>query len=99
MEEIAGVVGDWLHPLKSKEQLGQLTFNIFDLVESMKMHKLTHTDLHLWNLGYVYTDGSKKHIKLLPIDFGRSVVGKAKPELELGAIFTHPSLSTSPEGG
>ena len=87
MEEIAGVVGDWLHPLKSKEQLGQLTFNIFDLVESMKKHKLTHADLHLWNLGYVYTDASKKHIKLMPIDFGRSVVGKANPELELGAIL------------
>ncbi len=87
MEEIAGVVGDWLHVLKSTEQLGQLTFNIIDLVESMRVNKLTHADLHLWNLGYVYTDASKKYMKLMPIDFGRSVVDKAHPELELGAIL------------
>lgn len=87
MEEIAGVVGDWLHLPKSKEQLGQLTLDIFDLVASMQKHKLTHADLHLWNLGYVYTDASKKYFELMPIDFGRSVVGEANPELELGAIL------------
>ncbi|CAM9260247.1 unnamed protein product, partial [Sphacelaria rigidula] len=72
MKEIAGVIGDWLHPLKSKEQLGQLTLGIFELMESLKKHKLTHGDLHLWNLGYVYTDESKRYMKLMPIDFGRS---------------------------
>lgn len=87
MEEIAGVVGDWLKLLKSKEQLGQLSLNILTLVEAFKKHKLTHADLHLWNLGYVYTDSSKKYIRLMPIDFGRSVVGESNPELEIGAIL------------
>lgn len=87
MKEIAGVIGDWLHPLKSKEQLGQLTLGIFELMESLKKHKLTHGDLHLWNLGYVYTDESKRYMKLMPIDFGRSFVGKAHTEFELGALL------------
>ena len=95
MEEIAGVVGDWLANPKSQEQLGQLTFDIMNLVDDFKKHKLTHADMHLWNLGYVYTDASKKHMSLMPIDFGRSVVGKANPELELGCLLRalHPSLS------
>ena len=87
MEEIAGVIGDWLKPLKSKEQLGQLSFDILTLVEAFKKHKMTHADLHLWNLGYVYTDSSKKYMRLMPIDFGRSVTGESNPELEIGAIL------------
>lgn len=87
MEEIAGVVGEWLENPKSQEQLGQLTFDIMTLVEEFKKHKLTHADMHLWNLGYVYTDASKKYMSLMPIDFGRSVVGKANPELELGCLL------------
>ncbi|CAM9750246.1 unnamed protein product [Sphacelaria rigidula] len=85
MEEIAGVIGDWLHPLKSKEQLGQLTFNIFYLLDSFRRHKLTLADLHMWNLGYVYTDASKKHLKLMPIDFGRSSKGKLTRSWRLAA--------------
>ena len=67
--------------------MGQLSFDILTLVEAFKQHKLTHADLHLWNLGYVYTDSSKKYMRLMPIDFGRSVVGESNPELEIGAIL------------
>jgi len=86
MEEIAGVIGDWLHPLKSKEQLGQLTFNIFYLLDSFRRHKLTHADLHLLvEFGYVYTYASKKHLKLMPIDFERSSKGKLTRSWRLAA--------------
>lgn len=87
MEEIAGVVGDWLGKLKSKEQMGQFVRRVFDLMDAFREHKITHADLHLSNLGYVYTDASKKHIKLMPIDFGRSSLGKAHTKLELGALL------------
>lgn len=87
MEEIDGVVGNWLHLQRSNEQLGKLTFHIMDLVQSMIEQKLTHADLHLWNIGYVYTDASKKFMTLMPIDFGRSVVGHVNSAMDLCAIL------------
>lgn len=77
MEEIAGVVGNWLSRLKFKQHLAQLTLEIFEAVKSLKEHDLTHANLHINNIGYVYTDSSKKHMKLMPIDFGRFYVAKA----------------------
>lgn len=56
-------------------------------MESLKKHKLTHGELHLWNLGYVYTDASKRYMKLMPIDFGRSFVGKPHTKIELGTLL------------
>jgi hypothetical protein len=87
MEEVADVIGNWLRRPKSKEQLGQLTLEIIKLITSFRDHKLTHGDLHLDNIGYVYTDASKRYMKLLPIDFGRSYVGKAHTSLEIGALM------------
>lgn len=51
MEEIAGVVGNWLSRLKSKQHLAQLTLEIFEVVKSLKEHDLTHADLHINNIG------------------------------------------------
>lgn len=59
MEEIAGVIGNWLSRLKSKAQLAQVTLEIFELVKSLRENDLTHADLHIYNIGYVYTDSSK----------------------------------------
>lgn len=87
MEEIAGVLGQWLRREKSKQQLEKTAFEITKLMVAFKNHKLTHGDLHLNNIGYVYTDASKRYMKLMPIDFGRSYVGTAFTSLEVGALM------------
>lgn len=73
--EIDGVVGNWLRRLKSKEQLAQLTLEIFELIKAFKQHKLTHGDLHLDNIGYVYTDSSKKYMEAFANRFRQVVRG------------------------
>ncbi|CAN0502502.1 unnamed protein product, partial [Ectocarpus sp. 12 AP-2014] len=45
---------------------------ITKLMLAFRTHKLTHGDLHLNNIGYIYTDASKRYMRLMPIDFGRS---------------------------
>lgn len=87
MEEIAGVLGQWLRREKSKQQLEKTAFEIVKLMVAFKKHKLTHGDLHLNNIGYVYTDASKRYMKLMPIDFGRSHIGNAFTSIEVGSLM------------
>lgn len=87
MEEIAGVLGQWLRREKSNIQIWKTALEITKLMVDFKTHGLTHGDFHLNNIGYVYTDASKRHMKLMPIDFGRSHVGKAFTGLEVGALM------------
>lgn len=87
MEEIDVVLGTWLRRDKCPEQLKKKADEIINLMVAFKKHKLTHGDLHLNNIGYVYTDASKRYMKLMPIDFGRSYVGKAFASLEVGALM------------
>lgn len=87
MEEIAGVLGHWLRREKSDQQLRKTASEITKLMLAFRTHKLTHGDLHLNNIGYVYTDASKRYMRLMPIDFGRSYVGKAFTSLEVGALM------------
>lgn len=49
--------------------------------------KLTHGDFHLNNIGDIYTDASKRSMKLMPIDFGRSHIEKAYASLEIGGLI------------
>ncbi|CAM9564069.1 unnamed protein product, partial [Ectocarpus sp. 12 AP-2014] len=71
-KSIAGVLGHWLRREKSDQQLYKTASEITKLMLAFRTHKLTHGDLHLNNIGYVYTDASKRYMRLMPIDFGRS---------------------------
>lgn len=87
MEEIVGVLSQWLSRPKSARQLKQKAEEIVDLMVAFREHKLTHGDFHLNNIGYVYTDASKRNMKLMPIDFGRSHIGKSFTSIEVGSLM------------
>lgn len=97
MEEIAGVLAQWLRRPKSAEQLEKKALQIISLMMAFRKHKLTHGDFHLSNIGYVYTDASKRNMKLMPIDFGRSHIGNAFTSIEVGALMRtlNPDFRTS----
>ncbi|CAM9211488.1 unnamed protein product [Ectocarpus fasciculatus] len=97
MEEIAGVLGQWLRREKSNQQLHKTASEIIKLMLAFRTHRLTHGDLHLNNIGYVYTDASKRYMRLMPIDFGRSYVGRAFTSLEVGSLVR--TLAPSFRGG
>lgn len=60
--------------------------DIVALAQQLKTNNLTHGDFHPYNIAYVYTDASRKQMKLMLIDFHRSHVGVAHPRLEVGAL-------------
>ncbi len=87
MEEVAGVLGKWLKRPKSKDQLMKTACEIVALAQQLQTNNLTHGDFHLYNIAYVYTNASRRHMKLMLIDFDRSYVGVAHPRLEVGALL------------
>lgn len=97
MEDIAGVLGPWVRREKSRQQLHRTAFKITKLMVAFKTHKLTHGDFHLNNIGYVNTDASKRYMRLMPIDFGRTYVGTVFTSLEVGELMS--TLAPSFRGG
>lgn len=86
MEEIDGVLGEWLRREKSEDQLKEKAGQIVALMKAFQKHKLTHGDFHLNNIGWKYTNKSKTKMKLMPIDFGRSHIGRAYTNIEMGSL-------------
>ncbi len=87
MEEIDGVLGHWLRRERSENQLKEKAGQIVALMKTFQKHKLTHGDFHLNNIGWKYTNKSKTRMKLMPIDFGRSHIGHAYTNIEMGSLM------------
>lgn len=87
MEEIDGVLGEWLRKTKNEDQLKEKAEQIVALMKAFQKHKLTHGDFHLNNIGWKYTNKSKTKMKLMPIDFGRSHIGHAYTNIEMGSLM------------
>lgn len=87
MEEVSGVLKNWLRVPRTNEQLKKIAFDIVALTKAMKAKKVTHGDFHTGNIGYVYTDSAKRKMKLTLIDFDRSSPYEANPRLESGALW------------
>lgn len=87
MEEIDGVLGAWLRLVKSEDQLKEKARQIVAVMKAFQKHKLTHGDLHLNNIGWKYINKSKTRMKLMPIDFGRSHIGHAYTNVDMGSLM------------
>ena len=81
---VDGVVEDWLNRSNiSPESIKMLAQSIFNTLSKLRREGFTHGDFHIGNLGYVYTDSTRKSVTVAPIDFGYTSTEKAFTKFEI----------------
>lgn len=82
MSRVDTTLYKWLAERRSKKLLDKLITRIFDILLIMEKHNVTHGDLHLDNIGFVYGRGNEPgRIKIL--DYGYASTARSMPEIEL----------------
>lgn len=79
MEEVDGMIDDWLHERQSGQNLDKFMKEMNSLFNYLKYKKATHGDLGFFNLGYKMKNG---RMEIMLTDFDRSSMNVYEPNVD-----------------
>ena len=83
MGTVHGTIGQLLdYKLWNEDEINEIVLKIFNIIKKISDNRLTHGDLHFYNIGFTYDNANKFQVKL--IDFGRSrEISRPKADIAL----------------